>query len=410
MKATIGLVLLAACSSSSSTPQQIQIGFLAPLTGDIAAFGRDLTNASNLALEEINNGGGVLGGRALSLEVYDTGTSPTGASLGYTQLLNAQVPVILGPTASSEVLAVADQVQDGSTLTISQSATSPQISTTDFGGYFYRLAPSDAVQAVVLAQQITAKAPSGICIAYRDDAYGTALEALVAAKISTPVTTASYDPTATDLSHVLDPCDSLMANPTSAIMFISFIADGAALLDDAADRGWNSTTQQVFLTDGTENMDLESILQNPSFVEGAIGTMATGPDPTTPAGAVMNAFQQRFLSRYGYPADVYTEQSYDAVYVAAMAMELAGGTDDHEQIKNEIPNLMNGSMMVNLAGEWQPILAQIEKSHSVGYKGPSGVIQFNLQTGDLLPPYYISIWTVSGGAVVVQQVVEVDSM
>src|SRR5688572_30143091 len=148
-------VVLVACSGGGGgDPEPIELGFLAPLTGDIAAFGRDLVDASNLALEEINDGGGVLGGREIRLEVYDTGTSATGASIGYTALLNQQVPVILGPTASSETVGVREQVKAGTTLTISQSATSPELSTLDFGGYFYRLAPSDAVQAIVLAEQI----------------------------------------------------------------------------------------------------------------------------------------------------------------------------------------------------------------------------------------------------------------
>ena len=64
--------VLAGCGGSGPAPEPIEIGFLAPLTGDIPALGRDLTDASNLALEEMNIAGGVLENREIRLKVYYT--------------------------------------------------------------------------------------------------------------------------------------------------------------------------------------------------------------------------------------------------------------------------------------------------------------------------------------------------
>jgi branched-chain amino acid transport system substrate-binding protein len=403
------LALLVACGDDGGTTEPIAIGFLSPLTGDIAAFGRDLTDASNLALEEINNDGGVLSGRNLRLVVYDTGTSATGASIGYTALLNQGVPLILGPVASTEVVGVREQIKAGTTLTLSQSATSPALSSLDFGGYFLRLAPSDAVQAVVLAEQVTAKAPGSLCIVHRDDPYGNGLSDAVRARITTPVVEAKYDPALADLSNVLDPCDSLIATPGNAIMFITLVADGAQLIDDAADRGWSPTQHTVFLTDGTKNRDLVMILTHRDFVEGAIGTAPTGPNPDSPEGVVLRDFKSRFRARFTRDADVFAEMAYDAVYVAAMGIEIAGSVDDRPAIREAMAKVSAGtSLAVN--GDWTVLRDEIRAKGQVDFVGASGELTFDSASCDILGPFYISVWTINNGAVVETDLRKIDSL
>jgi len=401
--------VLAGCGGSGPAPEPIEIGFLAPLTGDIAAFGRDLTDASNLALEEINNAGGVLENREIRLKVYDTGTSATGASIGFTALLNQQVPVILGPTASSEAVGIREQVKAGTTLTISQSATSPELSTLDFGGYFFRLAPSDAVQSVVLAQQITMKAPPNLCIVHRDDAYGNGLTEALRPRVTTNIVEAKFDPALADLSHVLDVCDSLAPMPGNAILFITLVADGAQLMDAAASRGWSPTKHQVFLTDGTKNHDLITILSTPSFIEGAIGTAPTGPSPDSPDGVVLRDFRTRFRTRYARDADVYSEYAYDAMYVAAMGIEIAKTADDRPAIKSAMAKVSMGTQLA-ATGDWSVIRDAIRADGQVDYRGASGEVTFDLATGDIIGPFFISVWTISNGNVVDTAIVKIDSL
>jgi len=48
-------------------PEEIKIGSVFPMTGAIATFGQSSLNGTQLAFEEINNAGGVLGGRKLVL-------------------------------------------------------------------------------------------------------------------------------------------------------------------------------------------------------------------------------------------------------------------------------------------------------------------------------------------------------
>ena len=400
-------VVLVACGSDPP-PEPIEIGFLAPLTGDIAAFGRDLTDASNLALEEINKAGGVLDGREIRLVVQDTGTSATGASIGYTTLLNQQVPVILGPTASAEAVAIREQVKAGTTLTISQSATSPELTSLDFGGYFFRVAPSDVVQAVVLADEIEKTAPPKLCIVHRDDPYGKGLAAAVQARISIPVTTAKFDPALANLSSVLDPCDPLIATQGNAILFITLVADGGQLVDDAAMRGWTPKKHTVFLTDGTKNRDFVTILANPGFVEGAIGTAPTGPDPDSADGVVLRDFESRFRTRFGRESDVFAEMAYDAMYLAAVGIELATTADDRPAIRDAMAHIAGGSVLS--VGNWSAMRTALRTDRQIDFRGASGDVKFDLATGDITGPFFISVWTISSGAVVETDIKRIDSL
>jgi branched-chain amino acid transport system substrate-binding protein len=69
---TTGLVAIAAGAvlGTSVMAQDIRIGFHAPQTGFAAADGKSAVHGAELAVEQINAQGGVLG-RKLALVVYD---------------------------------------------------------------------------------------------------------------------------------------------------------------------------------------------------------------------------------------------------------------------------------------------------------------------------------------------------
>ncbi len=411
MRILVIVAIVAGCGEEARPLTPIEIGFLAPQTGDLAAFGRDLTDASSLALEEINDDGGVLGGRELRLEVIDTGTSGTGATIAYTTLLNRQMPVILGPTASSECVAVREQIKAGTTLTLSQSATSPQLGSLDFGGYLFRMAPSDAIQAVVLAEQITQRAPAMLCALHRDDPYGKGLVAAIKSRVTIPVIEAKFDPAQADLSAVLDPCDPLIPADDSALLVVTLIADGAALINDAARRGWTRTKHDVFLTDGQKSRDFLTLLSagGSDFVDGAIGTAPTGPDQNTPDGAVLRDFRTRFRTRFGRESDVYAEMAYDAVYVAALGIEIANTAEDRTAIRDAMARIGSGRT-IPVSGDWGEFRDAVRADGEVDYRGASGEVLFDATTGETRGPFFISVWTISNGAVVETSIRRVDPL
>ncbi len=399
---------ICACGEDAAPKPPLEIGLLLPLSGDLGTFGKAYVDGINLAINEINTAGGVLG-RPLRSHVIDDGTTPEGSTDGYATLTQRGVPVIIGPAYSSGVAAVADQIKATGTLTLGVSTTSPALTTLDDGGAFFRTVPSDAVQGIVLAAEIVAARLGAICIVFRDETYGRPLAELTAQRIgaaSTRVTLAPFDPTATNLSQVLAPCDPLVASSSAGILFITFVPDGALLVQDAARRGWTRAKHKVFLSDGIRNMELLPMLSSTDLLEGAVGTAPAGPDPASAAGARFRDFQNRYQMRFGGPPPTYTENSYDAIYLAAAAIQAAGTATDRTAIARAVSRLTQGTTAP--VGDWAAVKKAIEGG-GANLDGVTGSLDFDA-AGDPLPPYYITIWTVAGGALQTQRVVTVTSL
>lgn len=396
--------MAAACGGDDDGGDPVELGVVAPLDGELAFFGRAFPDAISLAMTEINDAGGVAGGRSLIQVTENDQTNPDVAVSAYQKLLDRDVPVIFGPAFSDAVLAVEDLIRGGQTLTIGFSTTSPALTELDDDGYFIRTVPSDAVQSVVLADLIAAEAPDQpLCAVYRDDSYGSALADEVIAHLpdGADVTEAPYDPEDADLSAVLDPCDDLIGGE-AALLFVTLQADGSFLIDDAGERGWTTDRHTVFLTDGAKDQEIVNQLVHPELVEGAFGTTSSGPDPSTPEGERLTAFRERFEDRFGRAPEIYMEHVYDAVYVAAMAIEIAGSTEDHAAIRDALGSICEGAGVE--AGDWSSIAEAIDADGAVDYTGASGAVCFDADSGDVLSPYYIGVWTVMDGTIVDERV------
>lgn len=135
---------------SASLPEgAIKIGAVVPLTGDAAAYGIPLQRAALLAVEEINQSGGIKG-HPLEIIWEDGKCEAKDATTAAQRLINInQVKIIFGGACSSETLAMAPLAEAAKVLVISPSATSPDITTA--GDFIFRTSPSDAAAGDVAA-------------------------------------------------------------------------------------------------------------------------------------------------------------------------------------------------------------------------------------------------------------------
>ena len=106
------LVVAAACErrqgAASDSGGDIVIGMYGSLTGDGASFGQSSKEGTELAVDEINGAGGLLGGRKFKLLVEDDQSKPEEASNAVTKLISQdKVVAVLGEVASRRSLAAA---------------------------------------------------------------------------------------------------------------------------------------------------------------------------------------------------------------------------------------------------------------------------------------------------------------
>jgi len=115
---------------------EIKIGAYFSLTGDTATFGQGSVKGIQMAFDEVNKAGGVLG-KPLKLIVSDTASRSDQAGTVVNQLIYQQkVLAVLGEVASSSSLAGAPVCQSAKVPMLSPSSTNPAV--TRIGDYIFR--------------------------------------------------------------------------------------------------------------------------------------------------------------------------------------------------------------------------------------------------------------------------------
>jgi branched-chain amino acid transport system substrate-binding protein len=151
----VAAIVAPACERRPGTTQQsdtgdILVGMYGSLTGDGASFGQSSVEGAQLAVEEINNAGGVLG-RRIRLLVEDDQSKPEEASNAVTKLITQdKVVAVLGEVASRRTLAAAPVSQKYQIPMITPASTNERV--TQVGDYIFRVCFIDPFQGEVLAK------------------------------------------------------------------------------------------------------------------------------------------------------------------------------------------------------------------------------------------------------------------
>ena len=146
-----------ACVDKSSTGgttsgggDTIKVGVYGDLTGQTSSFGQSTKNGIELAVEEINNAGGV-NGKKIQLVVEDDQGRPEQAKTVVSKLINQdKVIAVLGEVASTNSLAAAPVAQDAKIPMITPSSTNPKV--TETGDYISRVCFIDPFQGSTMAK------------------------------------------------------------------------------------------------------------------------------------------------------------------------------------------------------------------------------------------------------------------
>lgn len=147
------MVVVAACGGSAGGTQTssggppIQLGMIDTLSGPTAGVGTDGQKGANVAIDEINKAGGVLGGRKFQLVTQDEQLSPT-ASVKAVRDLNSQgVNLLFGFTSSSDALAAVPVAKQLGMAVVAAHASATALRTTQFVPNFAAVANSDYLSA-----------------------------------------------------------------------------------------------------------------------------------------------------------------------------------------------------------------------------------------------------------------------
>ncbi|WP_024288483.1 ABC transporter substrate-binding protein [Cellulomonas sp. KRMCY2] len=295
------------------------VGSLLPQTGSLAFLGPPEIAGVNLAVNEINESGGVLGEdvKIVHADSSDADNAEV-ATQSVTDLISQDVQLIIGAASSSVTLNVVDDITGAEIVQISPANTSTKLS--GYSDYYFRTAPSDLVQGSALGNLVINDGHANVAFLVFNDDYGITLRDVAKETIEAAGGTVVYgnpgeefDPASDDV--IPSAVTAALATNPDAIVLIAF--DQTKLIVPAlASAGFD--TSKLYFVDG--NLADYSADFEPGTLEGAQGTL--------PGAFPSDDFQARLLEVDDGLTDFsYAAESYDAVILAALAAVKGEGTD-----------------------------------------------------------------------------------
>ena len=228
---------LPGCDEGTAGRDTIENRSAAHFTGSPEASA-DRERAFNLAIRHVNAGGGVLGMPVEGVSADATADPAIAVEAARSLVVVQGVHAIVGPNASSAALPIARSVSGTLEIpTISPSATSPQLSGVQDGGYFFRTALSDAAQGPVLARVTWDGGFENVGLIYQDDAYGRGLASAFEDSWKGTLRVVSVDTGQTAFLSELEESSNAGAQ---ALVVIAFEGQALSIVREAIDEGFYS--------------------------------------------------------------------------------------------------------------------------------------------------------------------------
>jgi branched-chain amino acid transport system substrate-binding protein len=305
---------------SGSTTGDILVGFYGSLTGDGASFGQSSQEGAVLAVEEVNQAGGLLGGRNIRLLIEDDQSRPEEASSAVTKLVTQdRVVAVLGEVASRRTLAAAPVAQRYRVPLITPASTNEKV--TEVGDYIFRVCFIDPFQGQVLAKFAynDLKARRAAILTDIQQDYSVGLTAAVTehfkAAGGTVLPPVSYSSGDADFRAVLT---QIRSQRPDAIFATGYYSEAAIIVRQARELGM---TMPILGGDGWVGEPLRNgreALKN-TFISNHYS--GDNPDP------IVQNFVKAYRTKFGKEPDSIAALSYDSVKVLADAITRAGSTE-----------------------------------------------------------------------------------
>lgn len=199
-----------------------RLGYVLPETGPLAFLGPPQIESVALAVEQINEAGGVAGAEIDIFEGDEAGDS-TIASESVEGLLGNDVHAIVGAAASGMSLSIIDQIVGNDVLQCSASNTAPEFTGYEDRGLYFRTAPSDVLQGPLLAEEISGDGHTSVAILPRADDYGVGLADAVAEELEALGVDVVYNEPYSDEAATFDSeVSAALSEDPDAILIVSF--------------------------------------------------------------------------------------------------------------------------------------------------------------------------------------------
>ena len=373
---------VAACGGSQDADAApLKIGLLLDFSSGSGEKARDRERAFDLAVQQINAAGGVLG-RPVETVTRDSTRDPAVAVEEARRMIEEDgVHALVGPNSSANSLPVVEQVAGPAGVpVISPSATSPLLTNAADSDFFFRTALSDSAQGPVLAQVTRDRGFTNVGLVYRDDAWGRGLYESFAAAWTGELRAVVLPP---DRTTFLSELRETASGGAEALVVLTFEAEAEVVIREAAESGLYS---RFMLGDALKSPALGAAIGG--AIESAYGT-ASAP---APENAGLDDWNAAFVAEYGnLPAYAYVQETYDATIALALAAQAAGSVDG-AAIRGRLRSIGSGpgAVIAPTAAGVAEALRILGEGGAVDYEGAATTMDWDAN-GDLRSGH-IGVW------------------
>ena len=237
MKTLAGVTLAASLAFASAARADITIGLVAPLTGPVAAYGDQVKNGAQAAVDAINEKGGILGEKIVLKLADDAGDPKQGVSAA-NLLVGEGVQYVVGPVTSGVAIPASDVFAENGILMVTPTATAPDLTTRGLTNVLRTCGRDDQQAEVAAAYVLKTMKDKRVAVIHDKGTYGKGLADAFRAAINAgglqEVQYNALTPGEKDLSALIT---RLKADNVDVIYFGGYHPEGGLLARQLHDGG-----------------------------------------------------------------------------------------------------------------------------------------------------------------------------
>lgn len=307
--AVLAVTCLAGCSKGGE--KTIMIGATGPLSGDAMSYGVSVNQGATIAVDEINEAGG-LNGIKFTYSMKDDKATAADAATGYDSLYDEGMKVSLGSVTSGSCEAFAAKALEDNLFFITPSASAANVIADRKNAF--RVCFGDPDQGVLAAEELTSKYKKIGCIYDTSDPYSKGIWEAFDAKMKE--LKATYELRTFDADNKKDFSTQVDALKDCDTIFLPFYYTEAGLVAKACvKKGVKADLFGCDGLDGVADMIDESVTNSIRYIT---------PFDVNSTDEKVSSFVKKYEEKYGEKPDQFAADGYDAIYTLFEAMKAAG--------------------------------------------------------------------------------------
>jgi branched-chain amino acid transport system substrate-binding protein len=313
-----GVALAASFAFAPMAHADIVIGLVAPLTGPVAAYGDQVKNGAEAAVDQINKNGGILG-EQVTLKLADDAGDPKQGVSAANNLVGDGVHYVVGPVTSGVAMAASDVFAENGVLMVTPTATAPDLTNRGLTNVL-RTCGRDDQQAEVAAKYVLDHLKDKkIAVIHDKGTYGMGLANSFKAAINAGgIKEVMYEGLTAGEKDYTALVGRLKKDGAEVIYFGGYHPEGGLLARQLADAGVKA---QIIGGEGLSNTEYWAI--GNQAAEGTLFTNASDALKNPDSAEAVAVLKEK-----GVPPEAFTLNAYAAVQVIKAGIEKVGKADD----------------------------------------------------------------------------------